>query len=257
MKLSCMWYGDREKEKERQRKKKKIKRERDRESASESKKLGGTGGSRRRRITRPGGAPGIPDFQVRGQVSRGARSAADHFDLRPHQSSPNHTPLISARHESGGARSSLVTGKGAHVRFHLHLLAPPSPALLSPFPRISSSVTPTFSSEREDGCSRRLSKGGFSFLSLLPVLRLARRSFVRMNTRGSYRLLTFPFKPTDPRGRRSSFHRSSDDPISPYFHSVNLRHYSFWLHYGFLLHSFFEKRTERGESISIKSCDTI
>lgn len=45
-------------------------------------------------------APGIPDFQVRSQVSRGARSAADHFDLRPHQSSPNHTPLISARHES-------------------------------------------------------------------------------------------------------------------------------------------------------------
>lgn len=36
----------------------------------------------------------------RSQVSRGARSAADHFDLRPHQSSPNHTPLISAWHES-------------------------------------------------------------------------------------------------------------------------------------------------------------
>lgn len=53
-------------------------------------------------LGKPRRTPGIPDFQIppRSQVSRGARSAADHFDLRPHQSSPNHTPLISAWHES-------------------------------------------------------------------------------------------------------------------------------------------------------------
>lgn len=52
------------------------------------------------------------------QVRRGARSAADHFDLRPHQSSPNHTLLISARHES---RRTFSRSKGAHIRLHLRV----------------------------------------------------------------------------------------------------------------------------------------
>lgn len=48
-----------------------------------------------------------------GQVSRGARSAADHFDPRPHQSSPNHTPLISTRRGT----------KAVHVLHVMHVTA--------------------------------------------------------------------------------------------------------------------------------------
>lgn len=95
---------EKEKEKENEKEKEKEnKREKERERAIERKREQKAGRDRRIEVKAyytARRAPGIPDFQVRSQVSRGARSAADHFDLRPHQSSPNHTPLISARHES-------------------------------------------------------------------------------------------------------------------------------------------------------------
>lgn len=76
--------------------------------------------------TGPEGPPVFQTFRpASSQVSRGARSAADHFDLRPHQSSPNHTPLISARHES--RRTFPRNGQG-------RAYSPPPPLSSSPVP---------------------------------------------------------------------------------------------------------------------------
>lgn len=57
--------------------------------------------------------PPVLEGGLAGQVSRGARSAADHFDPRPHQSSPNHTPLISTRRGT----------KAVHVLHVMHVTA--------------------------------------------------------------------------------------------------------------------------------------
>lgn len=71
-------------------------------------------------------ARGPPVFEARvrlSQVSRGAQSAADHFDLRPHQSSPNHTPLIWTRHESG-ARSCNASNRQGYARVRARFPTP-------------------------------------------------------------------------------------------------------------------------------------
>lgn len=166
-----------EKEKEKENKREK---ERERERATERKREQKAGRDRRIEVKAyytARRAPGIPDFQVRSQVSRGARSAADHFDLRPHQSSPNHTPLISARHES--RRTFSRNGQGRAYSLPPSSCSPLPPlSSLPPAPHplyVSSDVfrTPTISLDREDECLRRLSKERL-ILSFLPASRAAR-----------------------------------------------------------------------------------
>jgi len=105
-------------------------------------------------LGKPRRTPGIPDFQIppRSQVSRGARSAADHFDLRPHQSSPNHTPLISAWHESRRTFS-----RNGQKRTY----SPPPPSSSSrPVPRAAARFfrTPTISLDCKNEDLRRFSR---------------------------------------------------------------------------------------------------